>query len=57
MATAKEKFVITIDCRAEDRDRVNDFITSLLYGPKDGSRFAEECEVILDDIFIDKEDY
>lgn len=55
--STKEKFVITIDCRAEDRDRVNDFITSLLYGPKDGSRFAEECEVILDNIFVDAEDY
>ena len=53
----EEKFVITIDCRAEDRDRVNDFITSLLYGPKDGSGFAEECEVTIDGIFIDAEDY
>lgn len=55
--STEEKFVITIDCRAENRDKVNDFITSLLYGPKNGSGFAEECEVILDDIFIDREDY
>ena len=53
----ENKFVISIDCRAEDRDRVNDFITSLFYGPKNGSGFAEECEVIIDNFFVDEEDY
>ena len=52
-----DKFVITIDCRAENRDAVNDYITSLLYGPRNGDAFAEEFDVVIDNIFVDEEDY
>ena len=52
-----KKFIITLDCRAKDWDSVNDYITSLLYGLKDGSKFAEEFDVTVDYIFVDEDDY
>ena len=56
-ADNNNKFIITIDCRGTDRETVNDYVTSLLYGPKDGSGFAGEFDVIIDNIFVDEDDY
>ena len=52
-----KKFIITLDCRAEDRNSANDYITSLLYGPTNGSKLAEEFNVTVDYIFVDEDDY
>ena len=49
------KFVITIDCRAKDWNNVNDYITFLLYKSK-SSELAEIFDVIIDNVFVDKDD-
>ena len=56
MSFSTDKFVITIECRANNWDDVNDFISEL-QNTQDYGNLIENYRIFTGNIYIDKEDY